>query len=114
MDEGLIVWQVRMFLPKLKTSIIWPISEEEYHACLSRKRTPVQVWYGSPFGSIAQWLERLLVKQDVVGSSPSTSGVMHGSACYHYQGTSCLNRSNKPYKMAETVTVGETTKYMPS
>lgn len=38
---------------------------------------------------------------------------MHGSAYYHYQGTSCLNRSNKPCKMAETVTVGETTKYAP-
>lgn len=34
--------------------IVWPIGEEEYHACLSRKRTPVQVWYGSPFGSIVQ------------------------------------------------------------
>ena len=29
--------------------IIWPIGEEEYHACLSRTRTPVQVWYGSPY-----------------------------------------------------------------
>ena len=33
----------------VKAGIIWPIGEEEYHACLSRKRTPVQVWYGSPY-----------------------------------------------------------------
>ena len=42
----------------VKAGIIWPIGEEEYHACLSRKRTPVQVWYGSPFGSIAQLVEQ--------------------------------------------------------
>lgn len=38
----------------VKAGVIWPIGEEEYHACLSRKRTPVQIWYGSPSGSIAQ------------------------------------------------------------
>lgn len=43
----------------VKAGIIWPIGEEEYHACLSRKRTPVQIWYGSPFGSIAQLVRAL-------------------------------------------------------
>ena len=60
----------------VKAGIIWPIGEEEYHACLSRKRTPVQVWYGSPFLGVAQLVERVAWDHEAVRAGLTTQTSM--------------------------------------
>lgn len=55
----------------VKAGITWPIGEEEYHACLSRKRTPVQVWYGSPYRGECSKAGEAVSKTAWVGSIPN-------------------------------------------
>ena len=65
--------------------IIWPIGEEEYHACLSRKRTPVQIWYGSPYRGECSKAGEAVSKTAWVGSIPNRP-------C-HFSGCSSVSRA---------------------
>ena len=118
-DEGLIVWQVRMFLSKLKTSIIWVNSESANAAGCK----PVSLWeqlgrhqLGLPNDS-EQCKQK--DKNEIVPcmvDKPINHLLNLLESCTAplaiiTRGSSCLNRSNKSRKIAETVTVGETTKY---